>query len=109
VLFELANEVNKAADDGKAALLRALGGVLGLLQRDATEFLQRPQDAGARLAGAAATPDACSLERIAALIQERAAAKKGRNYAEADRIRRELLDAGVVLEDTPQGTTWRRA
>jgi cysteinyl-tRNA synthetase len=48
-------------------------------------------------------------ERIAALIQERTAAKKARNYAEADGIRRELLDAGIVLEDTPQGTTWRRA
>jgi len=90
--------------------------VLGLLQRDATEFLQRPQDAGARLAGAAtgdgagsAASPAYSPERIAALIQERAAAKKGRNYAEADRIRKDLLDAGVVLEDTPQGTTWRRA
>ena len=48
-------------------------------------------------------------ERIATLIQERAAAKKARNFTEADRIRRELLDAGVALEDTPQGTTWRRA
>jgi cysteinyl-tRNA synthetase len=109
VLFDLANEVNRAADDSKAALLRALGGVLALLQRDATEFLQRPQDAGTRLVGAAAAPDAYAPERIAALIQERAAAKKGRNYAEADRIRRELLDTGIVLEDTPQGTTWRRA
>jgi cysteinyl-tRNA synthetase len=103
-LFDLANEVNKAADQRKAALLRALGGVLGLLQRDAMEFLQRPQDG----AGSAAPPD-YSPERIVVLIKERAAAKKDRNYAEADRIRRELLDAGVVLEDTPQGTTWRRA
>ena len=116
VLFDLANEVNRTADERKAALLRALGGVLGLLQRDATEFLQRPQHAGSRLAGAAtgqeaggAALQAYSPERIAALIQERAAAKKGRNYAEADRIRQDLLDAGVVLEDAPQGTTWRRA
>ncbi len=109
VLFELANEVNKAADEGKAALLRALGGVLGLLQRDATEFLQRPQDAGDRPSGADATPGVYSPERIAALIQQRAAAKKARNYAEADRIRGELLAASIVLEDTSQGTNWRRA
>jgi cysteinyl-tRNA synthetase len=115
VLFELANEVNRTADERKAALLRALGGVLGFLQSDAMEFLQRPQDAGTRLAGAAAGDGVASAaigayspERIAALIEERAAAKKGRNYAEADRIRKDLLNAGIVLEDTPQGTTWRR-
>jgi cysteinyl-tRNA synthetase len=107
VLFDLANDVNRAANEGKVALLRALGGVLGLLQRDATEFLQRPQHAGVR--SAVGAPDTYSPERIAALIQERAAAKKGRNYAEADRIRQELLGAGIVLEDGSQGTTWRRA
>jgi cysteinyl-tRNA synthetase len=116
VLFDLANEVNRTADQRKAALLRTLGGVLGFLQRDATEFLQRRPDAGTGPAGAAAGDRAAnaaiqaySPERIGALIEERAAAKKGRNYAEADRIRADLLDAGVVLEDTPQGTTWRRA
>jgi cysteinyl-tRNA synthetase len=130
VLFDLATEVNKAADGRKATLLRALGGVLGLLQRDAMEFLQRPQDAGGALTHSAsgvlagqgsvvtsavehnakhATPQAYAPERIGALIQERTAAKKGRNYVEADRIRKDLLDAGIVLEDTPQGTTWRRA
>jgi cysteinyl-tRNA synthetase len=116
VLFELANEVNKSADERGAALLRALGGVLGLLQRDAIEFLQRPHVAGVRVAGAAAVegaggaaPQAYPPERIAALIEVRASAKKGKNYAEADRIRKDLLDAGVVLEDAAQGTTWRRA
>jgi cysteinyl-tRNA synthetase len=114
VLFELANEVNRTADQRKAALLRALGGVLGFLQRDAIEFLQRRPDTGGHLAGAGnvvvnAAILAYSPERIAALIEERAAAKKRKNYAEADRIRKDLLDAGVMLEDSPQGTTWRRA
>jgi cysteinyl-tRNA synthetase len=46
---------------------------------------------------------------IQRLIGERFTAKKSKNFTEADRIRKELLEAGIVLEDTPQGTTWRRA
>jgi cysteinyl-tRNA synthetase len=42
------------------------------------------------------------------MIDARAAARKSKNFAESDRIRKELLDAGIILEDTPQGTTWRR-
>jgi len=98
VLFDLANEVNRSRDVNAAARLKALAGVLGLLQRSPEEFLQ-----GASAAGALA-PD-----RIEALIAERAAAKASKNFAEADRIRKELLDNGVVLEDTPQGTIWRSA
>jgi len=97
VLFDLANEANKTHDKQLAGLLRALGGVLGLLQRDPSEFLQ---------GGAGET--GCTPEQIEQRIAERIAAKKAKDYAAADRIRKELLDHGVVLEDTPQGTVWRR-
>ncbi|WP_334159144.1 cysteine--tRNA ligase [Oryzomicrobium sp.] len=99
VLFDLANELNKSRDPATARQLKGLGAVLGLLQRDPLEFLQ----------GGPVAEEGYAAERIEALIQARAEAKKAKNFAESDRIRDELKAAGVLLEDGPGGTTWRRA
>jgi cysteinyl-tRNA synthetase len=95
-LHKLANEAFRG-NPMAARQLRALGAILGLLQRDAEAFLQ------------AAPAGALSDAEIRARIDARLAARKAKNYAEADRIRKELEDAGVILEDGAQGTTWRRA
>ncbi|MBK6359720.1 MAG: cysteine--tRNA ligase [Comamonadaceae bacterium] len=95
VLFELAAEINRGKSPQVAGLLKTLGGVLGLLQCDPKAFLQ----AGAGL-------DEASIQQQ---IVARAAAKKARNFAEADRIRDDLLAQGIVLKDSAAGTTWEAA
>ena len=92
VLFDLASEVNKTRSAELAGLLMALGGCIGLLQGDPKVFLQ----AGAALDAAA----------VQCLIDARAAAKAAKNFAEADRIRQQLLGQRIVLKDSPAGTTW---
>ncbi len=92
VLFDLASEVNRTHSGPLAGLLKALGGCLGLLQGDPKAFLQ----AGAGLDEAA----------IAQRIGARSTAKAAKNFAEADRIRQELLAQGIVLKDAASGTTW---
>ena len=100
VLFDLANEVNKTRSLETAALLKQLAGLVGLLQREPDAYLQGAPDIE--------NTSASALD-VDALIMQRNDAKKSKNFAEADRIRKLLADSGVVLEDTPQGTIWRRA
>jgi cysteinyl-tRNA synthetase len=99
VLFELANELNKDRSPQTAALLKQLAAIVGLLQRDPQAFMQ----------GEIQGDDAAGELDIESLITARINAKKAKDFAEADRIRKALSDAGIVLEDTAQGTTWRRA
>jgi len=95
VLFELAGELNRTRSLQTAALLKALGKVLGVLQQSPRSYLQ----------GGSALDEA----RIQQLISERAQAKKARDFMAADRIRDELAGQGVVLKDSAAGTTWVKA
>ncbi|GGW95252.1 cysteine--tRNA ligase [Alteromonas halophila] len=100
VLFDLARDLNKAkADTNQAAklasVLKRLGGVLGLLQSEPDEYLQGG--------------DTDEVSTIEALIKKRNDARAEKDWAAADAARDALTDMGVVLEDGPQGTTWRKA
>jgi cysteinyl-tRNA synthetase len=97
VLFDLAAELNRSRAAEMAAKLKALAGVLGLLQRDADAYLKSGNDEGGY-----------DADRIETLIQERLAARKAKDFKRSDAIRDELKAAGIVLEDGPQGTLWRR-
>ena len=97
VLFELALEINKTGDTHLAGCLKALAGIIGLLQRDPAEFLQ----------GSAAS-DGLSNAAIDALIAQRKQARADKNWAESDRIRDVLNAENIILEDGAGGTTWRR-
>jgi cysteinyl-tRNA synthetase len=97
VLFDLATQVNSSKSAQLSGLLKALGGSLGLLQNDPTKFLQSGAENGL---------DSAQIElRIA----DRNEAKKAKNFALADAIRNDLLTQGIVLKDSPTGTTWEAA
>lgn len=99
VLFDLANETNKKSLKQGANLLKELGGILGLLQQDPQQYFQGDISLG---------DSVYTSEQIENLIQERVTARKEGNYTKADQIRKDLFNAGVVLEDNSQGTGWRR-
>ena len=106
VLQSVARELNTAKSAGReadarglAARLVRLGGVLGLLQQDAESWFKQGASTGAAALGDA---------QIEGLIAARVAARRARNWAESDRIRDQLAASGVLLEDGPKGTTWRR-
>ena len=124
VLFDLAGEVNRSKSADVAGLLKALGGCLGLLQSDPTRFLQWFPESkavekggptvhvavGTLIASSASISGNASVRPSVTFIDEqisiRAAAKAVKNFAEADRIRQQLLAQGIVLKDSPSGTTW---
>ena len=103
VLHSVAGALNQArrdGDDGRirelAAVLARLGRVLGLLQQDPEAFFQ------------AGGPGDLSATQIEALIEARANARREKDFAEADRIRDELQEKGIILDDSREGTSWRR-
>jgi cysteinyl-tRNA synthetase len=100
-LYRLAKAVNQASGDNQAALmseLKGLADILGLLQQDPEQWFTQ-----------ARADDQLSAEQIEQLIAARQQAKQDRDFAKADEIRQQLLDGGVILEDSREGTKWRRS
>jgi cysteinyl-tRNA synthetase len=123
VLFDLAREINRMCSKNKAQAarlgtsLRQLGAILGILQQNPDEFLQAPpRGAEVTLTGHTMKIEGGELsikspltsEKIEQLIAQRSEARNNKNWAEADRIRDQLASQGIILEDSPDGTTWRR-
>jgi cysteinyl-tRNA synthetase len=118
VLQGLATEVNTSKSVEAARLLKSLAGVLGLLQRRWIDYAQsRALNIGPATLSIQGTVGISGNltkhrhtdESIQALIDERSVARKSKNFARSDEIRKQLLAAGIVLEDTPKGTIWRRS
>jgi cysteinyl-tRNA synthetase len=106
VLFDLARDINKVPEsDGESATrlastLTHLGGLLGLLQMDPESYLRGDQEG---------TAEGLTADVIDGLVKAREHARVRKDWAEADRLRQRLAEAGVTLEDTAQGTHWRRS
>lgn len=102
VLFDIAREINRLREQKqdekaaqRAATLKHLAGIFGILQQDPDQYLK-------------GVVQSDEIQKIEQLIEARNQARVNKNWAEADRIRKELVDKGIIIEDSVQGTTWRR-
>ena len=104
VLFDLTREINRTKQSRSeeqhalASLLRYLGGIIGLLQSDPDDFLKSQAGQGGGLSDA----------EVDALVEQRWQARQDKDWAKADQIRDQLTAAGIEIEDSPEGTRWRR-
>lgn len=101
ILFNLSSEINRSQKPQDASLLKSLANILGLLQQEPQRYLQQGLVANNK-------NEKFSESEINLLINQRLEAKKNQDFKEADQIRSLLAEAGIILEDNSQGTTWRR-